>query len=146
MWFRTGLLLIVLNVRIDLIVVILMILCLMLSFFRVDSCSTSDPIERPIRSLFFCKLWTTTTCSKMGQIDDAVTYLKAQDVPNYAAVVKIYNIQPTTLRRRFLGLSTSRTATSAEHHQLFNTNQKNVFLNYIDRMTTQHISPTPQIV
>ena len=82
----------------------------------------------------------------MGQIDDVVAYLKAQDAPNYATVVKIYNVQSTTLRHRFLGLSTSRTATSAEHHQLLNIVQEDVFLNYIDRMTTRHIPPTPQIV
>ena len=75
----------------------------------------------------------------MDQIDDAVAYLKAQDAPNYVATAKIYNVQLTTLRRRFLGLSTSRTTASAEHHQLFNTVQEDVFLNYIDRMTTRHI-------
>ena len=113
---------------------------------RVDLCSTFDPTERPIRSLFFCKLWTTITRSKMSQIDDVVTYLKAQDVSNYVAVTKIYNVQSTTLRRRFLGLSTSRTTTSIKHHQLFNTVQKNVLLNYIDRMTTRHILSISQIV
>ena len=78
----------------------------------------------------------------MGQIDDAVAYLKAQDAPNYAAAAKIYNVQPTTLRCRFLGLSTSRAAASAEHHQLLNTAQEDVLLSYIDRMTAQYISLT----
>ena len=77
----------------------------------------------------------------MGQIDDAVAYLKAQDASNYVVVTKIYNVQSTTLRRRFLDLSTSKTTTSTEHHQLFNTVQENVFLNYINRMTTRHIFP-----
>ena len=76
----------------------------------------------------------------MDQIDDAVAYLKAQDVSNYVAVVKIYNVQSTMLQRRFLGLSISRTVTSIEHHQLLNTTQENVFLSYINRMTTRHIS------
>ena len=82
----------------------------------------------------------------MGQIDDAVAYLKAQDAPKYVVTAKIYNVQLTTLQCRFLGLSTSRTATSVEHHQLFNTVQEDVLLSYIDRMTTRHISPIPQIV
>ena len=30
----------------------------------------------------------------MSQIDDAVTYLKAQDAPNYVVTAKIYNVQP----------------------------------------------------
>ena len=82
----------------------------------------------------------------MGQIDDAIAYLKAQDMPNYAAAARIYDVQPTTLRRRFLGLTTSRAAASAEHHQLLNTAQEKVLLDYIDKMTARYIPPTPQIV
>lgn len=82
----------------------------------------------------------------MGQMEDAIAYLKAQDVPNYAAAAKIYDVQPTTLRRRFLGLATSRAAASAEHHQLLNIAQEEVLLGYIDRMTARHIPSTPQIV
>ena len=82
----------------------------------------------------------------MGQIDDAVAYLKAQDVPSYAAAARLYGVQPTTLRRRFLGLATSRAVASSEHHQLLNIAQEEVLLGYIDKMTARNIPPTPQII
>jgi hypothetical protein len=82
----------------------------------------------------------------MGQMDDAIAFLKAQDAPNYAAAARLYDVQPTTLRRRFLGLATSRAAASAEHHQLLNTAQEEVLLGYINKMTARHIPLTPQIV
>jgi hypothetical protein len=44
----------------------------------------------------------------MGQMKAAMAYLKDQDVPNYAAVAKLFDVKPTTLRRWFLGISTSR--------------------------------------
>jgi Tc5 transposase DNA-binding domain len=82
----------------------------------------------------------------MGQMDDAIAFLKAQDAPNYAAAARLYDVQPTTLRWRFLGLATSRAAASAEHHQLLNTAQEEVLLGYIDKLTARHIPPTPQII
>ena len=82
----------------------------------------------------------------MGQIEEAVAYLKAQDKPNYAAASRLFGVPPTTLRPRFLGLSTSQAAASAEHHQLLNTAQEEVLLNYINKMTACYIPPTPQIV
>jgi hypothetical protein len=82
----------------------------------------------------------------MGQMDDAIAFLKAQDAPNYAAAARLYDVQLTTLRRRFLGLATSRAAASTEHHQLLNTAQEEVLLGYIDKLTARHIPPTPQIV
>ena len=82
----------------------------------------------------------------MGQIDDAVAYLKAQDVPNYAAAARLYGVQPTTLRRRFLGLATFRPVASSEHHQLLNIAQEEVLLGYIDKMTAKFMPPTTQII
>jgi transposase-like protein len=78
----------------------------------------------------------------MGQMEAAIAYLKDQDVLNYAAVAKLFDVKPTTLRRRFLGISTSRAAAHAEHHQLLNTAQEEVLLSYIDKMTARHITPT----
>jgi hypothetical protein len=79
----------------------------------------------------------------MGQMDDAIAYLKAQDASNYVAADRLFDVQPTTLRRRFLGLATSRAAASAEHHQLLNTAQEEVLLGYINKMTAQNIPLTP---
>jgi hypothetical protein len=55
----------------------------------------------PDLTTFFGKLRTITTHSKMGQMDDAIAFLKAQDALNYAAAARLYDVQPTTLWRGF---------------------------------------------
>jgi hypothetical protein len=78
----------------------------------------------------------------MGQMEAAIAYLKDQDVPNYAAVAKLFDVKPTMLRRWFLGILTSRTAAYAEYYQLLNTAQEEMLLSYINKMTARHIPPT----
>jgi hypothetical protein len=78
----------------------------------------------------------------MGQMEAAIAYLKDQDVLNYAAVAKLFDVKPTTLRMRFLGISTSRAAAHAEHYQLLNTAQEEMLLSYINKITARHIPPT----
>jgi hypothetical protein len=41
-------------------------------------------------------------------MEAAIAYLKDQDVFNYAAVAKLFDVEPSTLRRLFLGISTSQ--------------------------------------
>jgi hypothetical protein len=52
----------------------------------------------------------------MGQMEAAIAYLKNQDVPNYAAVSKLFDIKPMMLRRRFLGILTSRASANRRGH------------------------------
>ena len=59
----------------------------------------------------------------MGQIEQAIEFLEAQERPNYAAAAKLFKVQETTLRRRFLGLTTSMKEAAQEHRQLLNTAQ-----------------------
>jgi len=82
----------------------------------------------------------------MAQIDAAIAHLRAQEKPNYAAAGRLFEIEPTTLRRRFLGLTTSRAQATSEHRQLLNDAQEEVLLSYIDRLTDKHIPPTTQII
>ena len=82
----------------------------------------------------------------MAQIDAAVAYLKAQEHPNYAKADRCFKIEPTTLRRRFMGLTTSRVVIDSEHRQLLNNDQEAVLLSYIDRLTDRYIPPTTQII
>lgn len=57
----------------------------------------------------------------MAQIDAAIAHLRAQEKPNYAAAGRLFEIEPTTLRRRFLGLTTSRAQATSEQRQLLDT-------------------------
>ena len=82
----------------------------------------------------------------MGQIEDAIAYLKALKKPNYAEAARRFSVEETTLRRRFLGVTVSREQAHQEHHQLLNKAQEDVLLSYIGKMTDKHIPPTTQIV
>jgi Tc5 transposase DNA-binding domain len=82
----------------------------------------------------------------MDQIDAAMAYLRAQKKPNYAAAARTYGVEPTTLRRRFLGLTRSRALANSEDRQLLNNVQEDTLLGYIDRLTDKHIPPTTQII
>ena len=79
----------------------------------------------------------------MAQIDAAIAYLKAQKKTNYADAARRFEIDPMTLRRRFLGLSGSRALANAEHRQLLNAVQEDTLLGYIDRLT-ENSYPRPR--
>jgi Tc5 transposase DNA-binding domain len=82
----------------------------------------------------------------MDQIDAAMAHLRAQKKPNYAAAARTYGVEPTTLRRRFLGLTRSRALANSEDRQLLNNVQEDTLLGYIDRLTDKQIPPTTQII
>jgi hypothetical protein len=82
----------------------------------------------------------------MGQIDASLAYLKAQKKVNYAAVARLYEVEPTTLRRRFLGKTASRAHADSEFRQRLNNVQEDTLLGYIDRLTDRHIPLTTQII
>jgi hypothetical protein len=62
--------------------------------------------------------------SKMTQIDATIAHLKAQEKRNYAETGKLFGIEPTTLRQRFLGITTSWKEATSEHRQLLNDAQE----------------------
>ena len=82
----------------------------------------------------------------MDQIELAVAHLKAQKQLNYAEAAKTFEVEPTTLRRRFLGITASRAQVNSEYRQLLNNVQEDTLLRYIDKLTEKHIPPTTQIV
>ena len=75
----------------------------------------------------------------MAQIDVAMTYLKAQKKTNLTETTRRFEIDLITFRRRFLGLCDSREQTYSEHRQLLNNVQKNVLLEYIDKLIIKFI-------
>jgi Tc5 transposase DNA-binding domain len=84
--------------------------------------------------------------SEMAQIDAAMAYLKAQKKANFAEAARRFEIDPMTLRRRFLGLCGSREQANSERRQLLNNVQEDVLLGYIDKLTAKFIPPTTQII
>lgn len=82
----------------------------------------------------------------MDQMEAAIAHLRASENINYAEAGRLFGIEPTTLRRRFLGVTTSREEATSEHRQLLNNAQEEVILSYIDKMTDKHIPPTVRII
>ena len=76
----------------------------------------------------------------------ALADLRSQDRPHYRATALKYHVDKSTLRRRFLGLSTSAAAASSIYHQRLSAVQENVLIEQINRLTDRGIPPTNQMV
>ena len=50
------------------------------------------------------------------RIELAIADLESQDVPNCAAIARLYKIERSTLRRRYNGQTVSRKAAMSEYH------------------------------
>ena len=105
-----------------------------------------DPRKRRIFDIFFYNLSTTTTTSNMSQMDAALLHLKGLKHTNYRKVAKEFNVEETTLRRRFLGLTVSHKVHAETTKRALNRAQENAVLGYIDLLTDKHIPPTVQII
>ena len=79
-------------------------------------------------------------------MEAAIAYLNAQDQPNYAAAARLYGLAPSTLARRYQGISVSRAEATSTHHQRLNNVQEDTLLGYINALTDRHITPTTQII
>lgn len=87
---------------------------------RVGPHLVPDPTQMPDFNIFSQHLSTITGLSKMAQMEATIAHLKAQKQLNYAEAAKIFEIEPTTLRRRFLGLTAPRAQRDPEHRQRLN--------------------------
>jgi hypothetical protein len=52
----------------------------------------------------------------MGQMEAAIAYLKDQDVLNYAAVFKLFDVKLIVLYRRFLGILIFKAAAYTKYY------------------------------
>jgi Tc5 transposase DNA-binding domain len=81
-----------------------------------------------------------------ARIQAAITDLQSQERVNYSATAKRYNLERTTLAKRFQGKTVSnQEATSYARRQLTDTQEKTL-IQYINKLSNQGIPPTPQIV
>ena len=81
----------------------------------------------------------------MAPIDDAIDYLRSQEVINYTATAKLFNIDRTTLSRRWRGV-TSLTATTTDYKSLLTKQQQQTLVAYINKLTLRGIPPTQAMV
>jgi Tc5 transposase DNA-binding domain len=83
---------------------------------------------------------------KTTQIERAIAHLNAQERPNYAAAVKLFEIDRTTLWRRYKSLTVSRAEANSTYRQRLNNTQEDELLRYINNLTDRHIPLTTQII
>ena len=81
-----------------------------------------------------------------ARIQAAIIDLQSQERVNYSATAKRYNLERTTLAKRFQGKTVSnQEATSYARRQLTDTQEKTL-IQYINKLSNRGIPPTPQIV
>ena len=79
-------------------------------------------------------------------MEAAIAHLNRQKTQNYTEAAKLYEVDPTTLARRYKGLSVSRAEATSTYHQRLNNVQEDTLLGYIDALTDRHTPPTMQII
>jgi hypothetical protein len=82
----------------------------------------------------------------MDPYDKAIDDLKCQRIPNIAQTAKKYNLNRSTLSRRFAGKTVSRQISTSEYHKLLTDTQEEVLLDYLNKLTIRGLPPTPRMV
>ena len=80
------------------------------------------------------------------RIELAIADLESQEVPNYSATAKVYNIERTTLQRRYNSQTVSQKAAMSECRQRLTNSQEEVLIGHINKLTDRGLPPTSQIV
>ena len=79
-------------------------------------------------------------------IGKAIDDLNLQKVPNITATAKKYNIDRTTLSRRYNSKTVSDASFRSQSLQLLTNAQESVLIEYINKLSTRGIHLTPQIL
>ena len=79
-------------------------------------------------------------------MEEAIEDLKSQEIPNFKATAKKYNINRTTLSRRFKGETVSYEEARSRSHKLLTNAQEEVLIDYIRKLSDRGLHPTPKIL
>ena len=91
----------------------------------------------------------SSSASKMvntGAILEAIDDLQSQEAPNINATARKHNVVESTLRRRYNRQTTSHRNAHSENLQLLTDAQEEVLIEYINKLSTRGMHPTPQIL
>ena len=69
-----------------------------------------------------------------------------QTSPNWLGTARKFQVDRTTLQRRFTGVQQDRTTAHVESHQCLSKAQEETLIGYINSLTDRSIPPTNQIV
>src|SRR5450432_2262710 len=81
-----------------------------------------------------------------AMLDLALADLANQRPPNYIVTAKLYQVNRTTLRRRFLGTQQERSTSRVDSHQRLSEAQEETLIGFINSLTDRSLPPTSQIV
>ena len=81
----------------------------------------------------------------MDPIEAALEDLKLQDIPNISATARVYNVQRSTLSRRFNGV-TRPAKMQHQNQQLLSPQQELELVEYINILTKRGTLPTTAMV
>ena len=81
----------------------------------------------------------------MATIDDAIAFLRSSSDDNIAAVARRFNVNRTTLSKRFRGKTVS-VARALESRRLLTLKQEQVLIKHIQRLSEWCLPPTPAMV
>jgi hypothetical protein len=76
----------------------------------------------------------------------AITDLDSQEKPQYAQIARKYNLDRTTLMRRYKGQTVSNQEAHSIHQKLLTNAQEEVLLDHISKLSARGLPPTPQIL
>ena len=79
-------------------------------------------------------------------ISIAIDDLESQETPNITATAKTYQIDPSTLWRRYNGRTVSHAEARSRSTMLLTNAQESVLVEYINKLCARGMHPTPQIV
>ena len=81
-----------------------------------------------------------------ADIQAAISDLKSQKIPNFTQTAENFNIQKTTLIRRFKGETVSNTEARSRNQKLLTNAQETVLIDYIRKLSDRGLQPTPKIL
>ena len=80
------------------------------------------------------------------RIDNAIAWLQSQEKRNYSEAARRFNVERTTVARRFEGKTTSRAEANSEHRQLLTIAQEKTLIDRINNLTNRNMPPTSSMV
>jgi Tc5 transposase DNA-binding domain len=81
-----------------------------------------------------------------ARLELALTELREQAIPKPEPIARKYDVNITTLRRRFAGTQQSRNDARDETHKRLTKVQEETLISLISDFTERHIPPTSQLV
>ena len=79
-------------------------------------------------------------------IEQAISDLNSQKVPNIRATAKKYNVVHSTLLHHFNKQTVSRNESQSKSNMLLTNAQESALIEYLNKLSTHGLHPTPQIL